>query len=91
MQNSVRDCKFISIGLLGQKHWHIFKFAFFGQSSVRNYELLEISIFCQKHKENKLWQIILTVWPKACGKKRRASVNLHKGIYLPANKNVYVT
>ena len=48
----MRDCKFISIGLLGQKHGHIFKFAFFVQSSVRNYELLKISIFCQKDKEN---------------------------------------
>ena len=30
----------------------MFQFAIFVQSSVRNYELLEINVFCQKREEN---------------------------------------
>ena len=52
VQTSVRNCKFIKIVLLGQKHAHIFKFAILVQSSVRNYNLLEISVFCEKREEN---------------------------------------
>ena len=37
---------------LGQKRADILKFARFVQNSVRNYELLEISVSCQKRKEN---------------------------------------
>ena len=38
--------------LLGQKRADILKFARFVQNSVRNYELLKISVSCQKRKEN---------------------------------------
>ena len=38
------SCKFSQICLLGQKRGHIFKFAIFLQNSVRNNELLEISV-----------------------------------------------
>ena len=34
--------------MLGQKRGHIFKLATFLQNSVRNNELLEISVFCEK-------------------------------------------
>ena len=37
---------------LGQKRADILKFARFVQNSVRNYELLEMSVSCQKRKEN---------------------------------------
>ena len=37
--------------LLGQKRADILKFARFVQNSVRNYELLKISVWCQKRKE----------------------------------------
>ena len=37
--------------LLGQKRADILKFARFVQNSVRNYELLKISVSCQKRKE----------------------------------------
>ena len=64
--------------LLGQKHADMFKFAIFGRSSVRNYELLKISVFGKNVKKTTTWQKIRTVWPQACGKKLRATVNLHK-------------
>ena len=38
--------------MLDEKHEDIFQFAIFVQSSVRNYELLEINVFCQKREEN---------------------------------------
>ena len=38
--------------LLGQKRADILKFARFVQNSVRNYELLKISVSCEKRKEN---------------------------------------
>ena len=57
MQNRARNSKFTWIGLLGQKRWDIFKFAIFVQNSPRNYELLEISVFCQKRKENKRFSL----------------------------------
>ena len=38
-------CKFSQIGWLIQKRGHIFKFAIFLQSTGRNNELLEISVF----------------------------------------------
>ena len=53
MQNRAQNSKITWIGLLGQKRADIFKFAFFVQKSLRNYELLEISVYCQKRKENK--------------------------------------
>ena len=42
---------------------------FFVQSSVRNYELLEISIFCQKHEEKKnlaknSYRLTWSLWEK---------------------------
>ena len=39
--------------LLGQKRADILKFARFVQNSVRNYELLKISVSCEKRKEKK--------------------------------------
>ena len=51
MQNRAQNSKITWIGLLGQKRADIFKFAFFVQKSPRNYELLEISVYCQKRKE----------------------------------------
>ena len=42
------------MGLLGQKHADIFKFEIFVQNSLRSYELLEISVFCQKRKDNNI-------------------------------------
>ena len=56
MQNRARNSKFTWIGFLGQKRADIFKFEIFVQNSPRNYELLEISVFCQKREDN----IILT-------------------------------
>ena len=38
--------------LLGQKRADILEFARFVQNSVPNYELLKISVSCQKRKEN---------------------------------------
>ena len=52
MQETVRNSKFTLIGLLGQKLADIFKFEMFVQNSPCNYELLEISVFCQRRKEN---------------------------------------
>ena len=43
-----------------------------------NYELLKISVFGKNVKKTTTWQKIRTVWPQACGKKLRATVNLHK-------------
>ena len=40
------------MNLLRQKRGDIFKFAIFVKNSVRNCELLEISVFCQKREEN---------------------------------------
>ena len=37
--------------LLGQKRADILKFRRFVQNSVRNYEMLKISVSCQKRKE----------------------------------------
>ena len=37
---------------LGQKRADILKFARFVQNSVHDYELLKISVSCQKRKEN---------------------------------------
>ena len=56
----------------------MFKFAIFVQNSVRNYEFLEISIFCEKREENNNLINILTVWPKASVGKGRTTVNLPK-------------
>ena len=39
--------------LLGQKRADILEFARFVQNSVPNYELLKISVSCQKRKEKK--------------------------------------
>ena len=39
------------MNLLGQKRADILKFARFVQKNVRNYELLKISVSCQKRKE----------------------------------------
>ena len=39
--------------LLGQKRADILKFRRFVQNSVRNYELLKISVSCEKRKEKK--------------------------------------
>ena len=52
VQNRARNAEFTYIGLLRQKRADIFKFANFAQNSSRNYELLEISVFCQKRIEN---------------------------------------
>ena len=65
-----RNSKFTWIGLLGQKRADIFKFAIFVQNSPRNYEFLEISVFCQKRKENKRFSTLYA--------KGRATVNLAK-------------
>ena len=54
MQNRARNLKFTLIGLLGQKRADIFKFEIFVQNSLRSYELLEISVFCQKRKDNNI-------------------------------------
>ena len=63
MQNKARNSKFTQVGLLAQKRADILKFAIFVQNNLRNYELLKISVFCQKRNEN------------FC-KKGRATVNL---------------
>ena len=47
--------------LLGQKHADMFKFVIFGRSSVRNYELLKISVFGKNVKKTTTWQKIRTV------------------------------
>ena len=39
------------MNLLGQKRADILKFARFVKKNVRNYELLKISVSCQKRKE----------------------------------------
>ena len=48
------------------------------QSSVRNYEFLEISVFCEKGEENNNLINILKVWPKVSVEKERTTVNLPK-------------
>ena len=49
------------MGLLGQTREDIFKFFFFVQNSPRNYELLEIIVFCQNHEvQNKARNCKLT-------------------------------
>ena len=79
MQNREHNSRFILIGLLGQKRENNFKVPFFVQNSVRNYEFLEISVFCTKVEENNNLINILTVWPKTCvEKKGKATVNLPK-------------
>ena len=52
MQNKARNSNFTQVGLLAQKRADILKFAIFVQNNLRNYELLKISVFCQKRKEN---------------------------------------
>ena len=52
MQNKARNPNFTEDGLLAQKRADILKFAIFVQNNLRNYELLKISVFCQKRKEN---------------------------------------
>ena len=42
--------------MLGQKHADMFKFAIFGRSSLRNYELLKISVFGRNVKKTTTWQ-----------------------------------
>ena len=61
VQNRARNSKFTWIGLLGQERADVLKTAIFGQNSLRNYELIEISVFCQKRKTTTSWQNILTV------------------------------
>ena len=53
VQKRARNCKFIWIGFLGQKHTDILKFPIFVQNGVRNYESINIILFCQKHEEIK--------------------------------------
>ena len=49
------------MGLLGQTREDIFKFSLFVQNSPRNYELLEIIVFCQKREvQNKARNCKLT-------------------------------
>ena len=61
VQNRARNSKFTWIDLLGQERADVLKTAIFGQNSLRNYELIEISVFCQKRKTTTSWQNILTV------------------------------
>ena len=63
------NSKFTLIGLLGQKRADILKFAIFVQNSPRDYELLEISVFCQKGKENNNMTKYSHFSPKASAKK----------------------
>ena len=52
VQKRARNSKFTYIVLLRQKREDILKFANSVQNSLRNYKLLEISVFCQQRKEN---------------------------------------
>ena len=77
MQNREHNSRFILIGLLGQKRENNFKIPFFVQNSVRNYEFLEISVFCTKAEENNNLINILTVWPKACVEKKERQLLIY--------------
>ena len=76
VQKRARNCKFIWIGFLGQKHADIFKFPIFGQKGVRNFEWLKINLFCQKRKENNNLTKYSHCFTQSLGEKRRATVNL---------------
>ena len=54
MQNRARNSKFTLIGLIGKKRADIFKFKIFVQNRPRSYELLEISVICQKREDNNI-------------------------------------
>ena len=71
-------CKFSQIGWLIQKRGHIFKFAIFLQSTGRNNELLEISVFWEKGEENNNLTKYSHSLFKACVEKGTATINLPK-------------
>ena len=62
--------------LLGQKRADILKFARFVQKSVRNYELLKISVSCQKRKEKNNVTKYSQYLTCSLREKERATVNL---------------
>ena len=52
MQHKARNSNFTQVGLLAQKRADILKFAIIVQNNLSNFELLKISVFCQKRQEN---------------------------------------
>ena len=62
--------------LLRQKRSDILKFARFVQNSVRNYELLKISVSCQKRKEKNNVTKYSQYLTCSLREKERATVNL---------------
>ena len=73
------------MNLLGQKRADILKFARFVQKNVRNYELLKISVSCQKRKEKNNVTKYSHCLPWSMREKERATLNLPIWVYLVNN------
>ena len=70
------------MNLLGQKRADILKFARFVQKNVRNYELLKISVSCQKRKEKKQRDKIFSLFAlKHARKGARNSKFTYMGVF----------
>ena len=70
---------------LGQKRADILKFARFVQNSVRNYELLKISVSFQKGKENNNVTKYSHCLTWSLREKERTTLNLPKWVCLVNN------
>ena len=69
----------------GQERAHILNFARFVQNSVRNYELLKISVSCEKSKENNNMTKYSHCLTWSLREKERTTLNLPKWVCLVNN------